>query len=73
MEHQLRVHQHTLTVNLNKNKRPGGGLIEDGVDFELFADTGQLVALNGTCPASTAVTSGRSLENDPYEGREASW
>jgi hypothetical protein len=42
LHHEAIVHEHTLTVNLNKNKRPGGELIEDGIDFEL-AETGLLV------------------------------
>jgi len=41
LQHDLVVHDRTITVNLNKNKRPGGQLIEDGIDFEL-ADTGHL-------------------------------
>lgn len=50
IEADMRVHEHTLTLNLNKNKRPGGGLIESGIDFELFHDTGQIVPLNGNLP-----------------------
>jgi hypothetical protein len=47
---ELPRHEYTLTVNLNKNKRPGGRLIEEGVDFELSLDTGHLRPLNGDLP-----------------------
>ena len=44
------VHRHTLTVNLVKNKRPGGGLVDD-MDFEIEHGTGRLSRLhNGDLP-----------------------
>jgi replicative DNA helicase len=49
LERELAIHQYTLTVNLTKNKRPGGGRIEDGIDFELH-DTGHLRMLDGDLP-----------------------
>ena len=49
LERELAIHQYTLTVNLTKNKRPGGGRIEDGIDFELY-DTGAMRMLNGDLP-----------------------
>jgi len=50
LEREQAVHRYTLTVNLNKNKRPGGQRIEDGIDFELY-DTGHLRMLGGDLPA----------------------
>ncbi len=45
-----RIHQHTLTVNLVKNKRVGGKLVDD-VDFEINHGTGRLTPLvNGDLP-----------------------
>jgi KaiC/GvpD/RAD55 family RecA-like ATPase len=41
---QLEVHKYTLTVNLNKNKRPSGQLVE-GIDFEIDHTTGGLTPL----------------------------
>jgi DnaB-like helicase C terminal domain len=38
------IHARSVTVNLNKNKRPGGQLIEEGIDFDIDA-CGQLVPL----------------------------
>lgn len=46
---QLRIHQYTITVNLVKNKRPGGGLVDD-IDLELDTDTGRLFDLDGHYP-----------------------
>jgi DnaB-like helicase C terminal domain len=42
LQRDLALHARSVTVNLNKNKRPGGGLIEDGIDFDID-DAGQLV------------------------------
>lgn len=44
LEHDLAIHEYTLTANVVKNKRPGGGLVDER-DFELFGDTGQIVQL----------------------------
>jgi replicative DNA helicase len=41
LEYDLRIAEYTLTVNLVKNKRPGGSLVDD-VDFELEQDTGRI-------------------------------
>jgi hypothetical protein len=46
LQHEAVVHERTVTINLSKNKRPGGQLIEDGIDFELH-DSGQLVPFRG--------------------------
>jgi len=41
LERELRIHDHTVSVNLVKNKRPGGDLVEE-IDFELDKRTGRL-------------------------------
>lgn len=45
IEYDLRIHQYTISLSLLKNKRPGGGTLEQGVDFELERATGRLVPL----------------------------
>ena len=49
LERDLAVHQYTLTLNLNKNKRPSGRLI-DAIDFEMDQETGVLTPLHGALP-----------------------
>ena len=44
LEFQLRIHEFTISVNLVKNKRPGGDLLPE-VDYELIKSTGQLLPL----------------------------
>jgi hypothetical protein len=46
---EQKIHEHTVTVNLLKNKRPAGQLVDD-VDFELNAMTGRMRELNGELP-----------------------
>jgi KaiC/GvpD/RAD55 family RecA-like ATPase len=41
LRYEARVHAHTLTINLVKNKRPAGTLIDD-IDFEIEEGTGRL-------------------------------
>jgi KaiC/GvpD/RAD55 family RecA-like ATPase len=50
LRYDERVHQHTLTLNLVKNKRTGGRLVDD-VDFEIEQGTGRLTPLNGDLPS----------------------
>lgn len=38
---ELRIHEYTITSNLVKNKRPGGGLVDD-IDMEIDTSTGRL-------------------------------
>lgn len=45
LRHSARIHEHTVTVSLLKNKRPAGQLVDD-VDFELDAATGRLTSLD---------------------------
>ena len=49
LRYEQKIHEHTVTVNLLKNKRPAGQLVDD-VDFELNATTGRLRDLNGELP-----------------------
>ena len=44
LRHDARVHAHTLTLNLVKNKRPAGSLLDD-IDFEIEKGTGRLARL----------------------------
>lgn len=44
LRYEARIHAHTLTLNLVKNKRPAGNLIDD-IDFEIEAGTGRLSRL----------------------------
>jgi hypothetical protein len=41
----LMIHKYTITVNTVKNKRPGGGLVDD-IDLEIDKDTGRLYDLS---------------------------
>ena len=51
LRYDARIHSHTLTLNLVKNKRPAGTLIDD-IDFEIEAGTGRLTRLReGELPA----------------------
>ncbi len=45
LRHEARIHEHTVTVSLLKNKRPAGQLVDD-IDFELDAATGRLTSLD---------------------------
>lgn len=44
LRYEARIHCHTLTLNLVKNKRPAGNLIDD-IDFEIESGTGRLTRL----------------------------
>jgi len=49
---EANVHQYTATLNLVKNKRPGGRLIDD-IDFEISQGSGRLTRLaDGELPAA---------------------
>lgn len=50
LRYEERVHAHTVTLNLVKNKRPGGQLIDD-MDFEIEQGSGRLKRLqHGNLP-----------------------
>lgn len=52
LRYEARLHAHTLTMNLVKNKRPGGTLIDD-MDFEIQHGTGCITRLqDGDMPAA---------------------
>lgn len=44
LRYEARLHQHTITINLVKNKRMDASLIDD-IDFEIEAGTGRLFPL----------------------------
>ena len=46
IDEDIRYHQNTVTLNLTKNKRPGGDSIED-TDFGLDRSTGRIIELHG--------------------------
>lgn len=51
LRYESRIHAHTLTLNLVKNKRPAGNLLDD-IDFEIERGTGRLARLrDGELPA----------------------
>lgn len=60
LEYDEQIHRHTVTVNLVKNKRVGGELIEDGIDFEIEQGTGRLRPLYGELPQQYLLTEGTS-------------
>ena len=49
LRHEAKIHEHTVTVSLLKNKRPAGQLVDD-IDFELDTATGRLRELDGELP-----------------------
>lgn len=49
LRYDAKVHEHTVTVSLLKNKRPAGQLVDD-IDFELNPYTGKLTDLHGSLP-----------------------
>lgn len=50
LRYEQKMHQHTLTLNLVKNKRMDASLVDD-IDFEIEAGTGRLMPLpNGELP-----------------------
>lgn len=44
LEHDLLLHEFTITLNLVKNKRPGGSTVDE-IDFELDTATGKLLPM----------------------------
>ena len=66
LEHDAHIHQYTMTVSLLKNKRPGGGLVDE-FDLEIDQDTGALYELrHGELPSQHlyAVERERDLRRD---------
>lgn len=74
LRYDLGVHLYTVSVNLNKNKRPGGQLVDD-LDLEVQLDTGTLSPLNGL-PGQYRRSQLRVVTDDPYhryETGEGTW
>ena len=44
LQHDLLIHEYTITINLVKNKRPGGACVDE-IDFELDTATGAMYPL----------------------------
>jgi len=44
LEGDLKIHEYTITLNLVKNKRPGGNTVDE-IDFELDIKTGNIMRL----------------------------
>lgn len=70
LTHERLVHEYTVTVNLTKNKRPGGRLVGE-VDFELDHATGALRPLGGDLPRQYLRHHShlRVVEDDEREAR----
>ena len=49
VEHDLRIHEYTITVNLVKNKQIGAGTVDE-VDFELDTKNGRIYPMDGDLP-----------------------
>lgn len=59
LRYNARIHAHTLTLNLVKNKRPAGNLLDD-IDFEIEQGTGRLSRLrDGELPRQFLTEVGR--------------
>jgi hypothetical protein len=69
LQAQLQVHQYTLTLNMTKNKRPGGQPVDD-IDMELWLDTGVLSPLGHDLPMQ--YRRGR-LRSVPYPNQQEVW
>lgn len=70
LTHERLIHEYTLTVNLTKNKRPGGRLVGE-VDFELDHATGALRPLEGHLPRQYVAKARLRVVDD--DEREARW
>lgn len=51
LRYEQRIHQHTITINLVKCKRPSSQLLDD-MDFEIEQGTGRLTRLTGILPSA---------------------
>ena len=64
LRYELRIHQHTLTVNLVKCKRPASQLLDD-IDFEIEYGTGRLNRLlNASFPKEDALDNPYTTTSD---------
>ena len=71
LEFDLKIHEYTLTVNLVKNKRPGGNLVDE-IDFEMGLSTGRIFQMQpGDLPKQYAGRrDNRENENVTWEEPE---
>jgi KaiC/GvpD/RAD55 family RecA-like ATPase len=58
LRYEARVHAHTLTINLVKNKRPAGALIDD-IDYEIEEGSGRLTRIGDDLPKQFLESIGR--------------
>jgi len=54
LRYEERIHEHTLTLNLVKCKRPASSLLDD-IDFEIEHGTGRLLPLGGGVPYNMSL------------------
>jgi hypothetical protein len=67
LDYELGIHEFTVSVNLVKNKRPGGDLLPE-VDFELIKATGQLRPLaKNEMPQQWQRARGRNVVPQRYD------
>lgn len=59
LRYEERIHDHTLTLNLVKCKRPASSLLDD-IDFEIEQGTGRLLPLGGGVPYGMSLASQES-------------
>jgi KaiC/GvpD/RAD55 family RecA-like ATPase len=70
LRHDLAIHQYTISVNLTKNKRPGGELVDE-VELEVQLDTGVLTPLRrDELPNQYMRRRLRVVTDDPYHRYE---
>lgn len=62
LRYELRIHTHTLTVNLVKCKRPSSNLLDD-IDYEIEQGTGRLTPLV-MLPYSMSMSAGNDKRSD---------
>jgi len=62
LRYELRIHTHTLTVNLVKCKRPSSNLLDD-IDYEIEQGTGRLTPLV-MLPYSMSMAAGNDKRSD---------
>lgn len=79
LEHDLAIHQYTLTANVVKNKRPGGTLVDE-IDFELAQSTGRIHQLaEGDLPQQYLRRNGAPVPPpsqpvaSPYQDQPLEW
>ena len=67
LRNRMQIHEYTVSVNLVKNKRPGGDLLPE-VDFELIKATGQLRPLaKNEMPQQWQRARGRNVAPQRYD------